>query len=119
MAIIRTGTGKYQVRVRGLDDRQVTKVFSRKSDAKAQEREWERQKELGTFASALQKITVVEFFGLWFQTHREETSHSGWRKTQLHYAKDYIIPVIGNIPLQKVTPATIECRRGFAAPSGT
>lgn len=112
MAVKKLYNGHYQARVLGPDGRYLTRVFPTKADAKAQEDKWKREKRMGMIGTVEEKnITVDEFFWDWFQALKESTSKkedTGWRRIQQQLYRDFIFPVIGNLPLKSITPQQVK-----------
>ncbi len=108
MAIIKRTNGTYQARLQGADGLILSRVFLSKAEAQRQDAEWKLLKAGGTYVSAMgSKITVREFFARWMSDHQFESSKSGWRKTQQHYFRDYILPVIGEFRMRNVSAADL------------
>ena len=93
--------GSWQVRLRNESGKWITGTFDTYDEALY----FELQIKLGKTDSPISP-KFSSFFEIWWKD--SQYSASGWRKTQLHYYKDYIEPVLGTIPLNEVTPASIS-----------
>ena len=61
-----------------------------------------------THTSAQSKLALSEFLIYWLdQTHKHQIAHSTWRRYRA-LAVHHINPVIGSIPLKKITPLQIS-----------
>lgn len=107
MAITRLYNGTHQVKVKGADQRWITKVFQNKRDAEVFEAELIKQKRSGhQVTNQAKNITFDEYFVLWFETRKNQAS-LGWRTSQLHFYRDHIRDILGPVKLASVTPQHI------------
>jgi integrase len=104
MSVTKTPTGTYRARIRDHAGRQVTKTFKLKADAGAWERNQLKARDAGELISA-QKVTVAQFADLWLASARDLAPN-----TIATYRKSlkYIEPVLGDVPLQRLTPEMID-----------
>jgi integrase len=104
MSVHKTSTGTWRARVRDHAGKQLTKTFKLKSDAQAWERKQLAARDSGELMSS-GKMTVAEFSKLWLASARDLAPN-----TILTYRKSlgYILPVLGGVQLQKLTPEMID-----------
>jgi len=104
MSVTRTDQGTFRARIRDHRGQQVTKTFKRKADAQAWERQQLAQRDAGELMSS-RKVTLAEFADLWLAGARDlaPTSVATYRKSL-----GYILPVLGDVPLHKLTTDMID-----------
>jgi integrase len=107
MAITKLLSGKYQVKVVGIDGQWITKAFTSKKDAEVYETDLKRQKHSGQQVTNRAKyIAFDEYFVQWFETRRTQATE-GWRRSQLHFYRDHVRDILGPVKLASVTPQHI------------
>jgi hypothetical protein len=109
----------WRVRWRDPQGRPHSKVVGRKKDAEAMDTELKRAKRLGGSAlAANSRQTLAEFAQLWWRRHAAPNLQ---RKTLQGYASVldvHIIPRLGNVRLQALTPELIGDLRAEMAAAG-
>lgn len=101
-------TVSYQVKIRGIDGRFITKTFARQGEARKYEAELNLNKAKGGSVVALaNNLTVSEFWNRWSIESRQNVS-DGWKKSQNQMFFDYVEPVIGRIRLNTVRPESVR-----------
>ncbi len=107
MAIIkRTNTCgiSYQVKVRGSDNRWLTKTFASKKEAEDFELAFRSQLSTGSVITSISdKATLDEYFDHWFNNAPHRSSR-GWRKTLGYLYSAYVSPYLGKQKLVEITP---------------
>lgn len=97
----------YQVRVRGTDGRYTTKVMATRREAETYETTLLNHRNHSVMPnSSSNRITVDEYFILWFEAVKFQAS-PGWRKQQERMYSNHIQKVIGQTKLGRVTPPSI------------
>jgi integrase len=103
---LKNGSRRYLVRVKDRQERQLpAKTFSRLVDAERYERDLKQQVDGGRCAARdlVRTLTFWDFFLTWHQECRSEVSE-GWRSDQMRMAKDFVLPIVGQVKLQAFTP---------------
>lgn len=104
MAISKLPSGKYQVKIVGIDGRWITKAFHSIQDAKVYETDLKKQKHTGQpLTNRAKSVTFDEYFVQWFEARKTQAT-SGWRTTQLHFYRDHIRDVLGPLKLASISP---------------
>lgn len=108
MAIIprvdREGKTRYFVRVRDRCGRfYPSRTFDNKSLASRYERSLLTQRDRGTVSPCEieRKLTFQEYWGTWSIECRTNVSE-GWKMSQDQMARDYLLPVLGNMRLREI-----------------
>jgi integrase len=52
-------------------------------------------------------VTTADYLRRWLKTGRDQIRPSSWRQRE-QYVRSYMVPAIGGIPLNKLTPADVE-----------
>jgi integrase len=105
MSVKKTAQGTYRARIRDAAGRPIGKTFKLKGDAENWEREQLTARANGTLINA-SRITVTQWADIWLNSARNLAP-----KTLATYRRDldrYILPVIGNLPLNKITTDHID-----------
>lgn len=109
MAIVKRirKNGSYAYLVR-LQDRSgnwfPSKTFSRLIDAERYERKLKTESDKGAAAEDARKgkITFPEYWAQWQLTRGGRSLTLGWQNTQDQMARDYLLPMLGNLPLEQI-----------------
>lgn len=107
----RTGTSgaHYQVKLRGSDGCWVSETFPTMGEARAREAELKHQLNSGHLVSAhAKRVTLSQYFVEWFEQSKTGRVSPGWRRDQERNFRGYVEPILGGIPLARLTPAQIS-----------
>ena len=105
MSVHKTDQGSYRARVRDLAGKQVTRTFKLKADANNWERDQLQLRSQGV-SSTGSRITVTEWADIWLASARNLSP--GTLKTYRRDLDRYILPELGNLPLNKISPDHID-----------
>lgn len=105
MSIHKTAQGTYRARVRDLAGKQVTRTFKLKADAQAWERDQLQLRTQGISTTG-SRITVTEWADIWLASARNLAP--GTLKTYRRDLDRYILPELGNLPLNKISADHID-----------
>ncbi len=107
MAVIlrKTSAGSvFQVRIQDSDGKWIGGgVFDNKRDAVEANQKLKRVKRRFTFSSFSRKITISDYFAVWFDATESMGASPGWRSSQFQMFRDYVEPLIGKCKLHEVT----------------
>ena len=103
------GCFKYQVKLKGVDGLWISVTFDRLDDARRKEAELKSIKANGRMLTGQgRRITLNEYFTLWFRHTAEGSTSKGWRYSQEQMYFSYVATVIGEVRLQAINTACIE-----------
>ncbi len=105
MSVHKTDQGSYRARVRDLAGKQVTRTFKLKADANNWERDQLQLRSQGV-SSTGSRITVTEWADIWLASARNLSP--GTLKTYRRDLDRYILPELGNLPLNKISADHID-----------
>jgi integrase len=106
MSVHKTDQGTYRARVRDHAGKQVTRTFKLKADADAWERSMLVQRDAGIVIGRNDKTSVSDWCDLWLGASRNLAP-----ATIRTYRRDldfHILPVLGPIPLGRLSAANID-----------
>lgn len=107
MAIIKRPNGNYQVKYRGSDGRWISETFLRRRDAENFDSKLKQEKRGGgVVRNQDREITLDEFFPIWFETAKLQSSE-GWYKQRKYQYEEYVKPVLGQRRIQSIQPPDI------------
>ena len=109
-AIYKKENGKYRViydNPDGADRNQRQKTFNSKKDAEKFLREVEYKRDQNTLLTPKNR-TVEEFFNEWIGLYAKANWQGSTYDTNVGIIRNHVIPVLGNMELNKVSPLDIE-----------
>lgn len=106
---IRKSGIRYQVRIRGSDGLWISQTFERKAEAEQYEAKLIHQRRSGmVIRNVGNHVSVNDYFLAWDEETRNNGVSKGWRADQIRYFNTYVGPLIGQLPVQKVTPVHVS-----------
>jgi integrase len=106
MAIIKR-SNTFQVKLRGVDGKWISRGFSNRNDAVVYETQLKQQNQSGNYiTNSARQVTLNDYFTKWFETV-EHRATPGWRRTQFQQYRDYVAPILGQRKLQSITPPMV------------
>jgi integrase len=110
MSVQKRNDGKYEVRWRE-GGRQRSRLFNRKGDADAFDRDVKRRKQLGTLAPSVleSRVTLAEFVAEdWWPRYAIPNLSENTRDTYLAVWGKHLLPRVGDYELREFTPMLVE-----------